>query len=121
MFEYYNFKNKFELRIEISNKMSKDQNNDDSMLIDPSEETFVQSILHYILDQEQMFRRFLEYQLNDTLPGKIVQHCSAMMAGASSVVYVVLTYNKDCPLILEQWYNQIEFFICWFMLVMYLL
>ena len=44
-----------------------------------------------------------------------------MMAGASSVVYVVLTYNKDCPLILEQWYNQIEFFICWFMLVMYLL
>jgi hypothetical protein len=59
----------------------------------------------YILEKELKFRRLLDEQLNDTIVGKLLAECIAIMAGTSSIVYVVLTYNKDCPLILDQWYN----------------
>ena len=79
--------------------MSKEQNNDDSVVQDED------SVMNYILDKELKFRRLLDEQLNDKLIGKILHHCSAIMAGTSSIVYVVLTYSNDCPIILERWYN----------------
>ena len=101
--------------------MDKAGNDDSQSNIDSNESTYALSYLKVFIDTENSFRNSIHHHLTETMKGKILAQISAIVHGSSTVVYIVLTYNKDCPLILNAWYNQIEYIICLQMMITFLL
>ena len=78
---------------------------DDEYNEDSEEEATPLSYLKKFIDYENNFRLSLDKLLTDSIKGWILHHIAAISAGSSAVVYIVLTYNINCPLILNAWYN----------------
>lgn len=76
--------------------------------------------LHSISNFESNFRQQMHFAMIESKYGQIIDQVIALTAGISTIVYIVLTYDNDCPLILENWFHEIEQFIAILMLALYI-
>ena len=44
----------------------------------------------------------------DTKYGQITDQMIALTAGVSTIIYIVLTYDNNCPVILDKWFHEME-------------
>jgi hypothetical protein len=73
------------------------------------------------VESEKKFRLVLEKVLVERQVGRITNQVTAIISGASTLIYVAITYLDHCPVILENWFNKLENIICYEMLTLYLL
>lgn len=52
--------------------------------------------------------------------GQIFDQAIALTAGISTIIYIVLTYDNNCPVILDNWFHEMEQFIAILMLAKYI-
>lgn len=75
---------------------------------------------HQLTTAESNFRQQMHHHMIESKFGQIIDQVIALTAGISTIIYIVLTYDNDCPLILERWFHEMEKFIAIMMLALYI-
>ena len=62
----------------------------------------------------------MHYLMIESKYGQIIDQAIALTAGISTIIYIVLTYDNNCPVILDNWFHEMEQFIAILMLAKYI-